>query len=188
MFFYLSCVLGSGFELFLLVLSLPPPTLSAGAGLDNQATLLWHRTRFPSFWAGFGVAPAYFVLPTPPPLSAGLWSVKPDHFNVAHDCRFFVFFLFVLPRGRGRCVFFCYPDRGTGLCDFLLSLFRWYTFASTPSLRLWRYFGFSLFRRQILAPRPLSGDGTSVFLDVFPVPYVYASFLSFIIWHSLSAS
>ena len=47
-----------------------------------------------------------------------------------------------------------------------------------PSLMLWHYFGFSCFRRHILAPPPLAGDMARVFVDVFYVPYGQASFLS----------
>ena len=42
----------------------------------------------------------------------------------------------------------------------------------SPSLRLWRYFGFSRFRRHILAPPPFAGDIAVDFVDIFPVPYV----------------
>ena len=35
------------------------------------------------------------------------------------------------------------------------------------SLRLWRYFGFSRFRRNILAPPPLAGNISVVFFDIF---------------------
>ena len=51
---------------FLRFSSCRPPPRSAGAGMGNKAALLWHRTRFLSFGAGFGVVPAFFVLPTPP--------------------------------------------------------------------------------------------------------------------------
>ena len=65
--FDVFCVLGSGCRVLLLVSSFPPPPpLSAAPSLVDQAALLWHRTRFLSFWVGFGVVPAYFVLPTPP--------------------------------------------------------------------------------------------------------------------------
>ena len=57
--------------MFFLVPSCPPPPLSAGAGLGDPTALLWHRTRFLSCWAVFGVVLAHFVLPTPPPLGAG---------------------------------------------------------------------------------------------------------------------
>ena len=38
---------------------------------------------------------------------------------------------------------------------------------------MWRYFGFPLFRRHILAPPPFSGDMAVILLDIFPVPYGY---------------
>ena len=66
--------------------------------------------------------------------------------------------------------------------------FPWYNFASHSSLRLLRYFGFSLFRRHILGPPPLSGAMAVVFLEISPVPYEYASFLSLFSWRFLSAS
>ena len=44
----------------------PPPRAQCRGWSGNQAALLWHRTRFLSFWAGFGVVLAFFVLPTPP--------------------------------------------------------------------------------------------------------------------------
>ena len=48
-----------------------------------------------------------------------------------------MFFLFrpadpVSPRDRGRSEYFDCSDCGTGLFDFLFSLFRWYDFASPP--------------------------------------------------------
>ena len=45
------CVLG--FRVFLLVSSCPPPPISAGAGLGNQAAILWHRTRLRSVFRVF---------------------------------------------------------------------------------------------------------------------------------------
>ena len=66
---------------------------------------------------------------------------------------------------------FSYSDCGTGLCDFLFSLFRLYNFASPLSLRLWRYFGCLLFRGYILDPPPLSGIMAGVLFHVFLVPY-----------------
>ena len=122
------------------------------------------------------MVPAFFVLPTPPRSvpgrGLGSWVIK----GGSGLSLFRVFSFLVLPippaRSRGRSGYFGYSDCGTGLCDFLFSLFRWYTFASPPSIRLWRYFGFLLFRPHILTPPPLSGDMAVVFLDVFPdVPY-----------------
>ena len=77
------------------------------------------------------------------------------------------------PPGAGGDLgtYFGCSNCGTGLCDFMFSLFRWNDFVSSPLLTLWRYFGFPLFRRHILAPPSLSGDMTVVFFDVFPVPY-----------------
>ena len=43
-----------------------PPALSTRAGLGSQTALLWHKTGPLGFWVGFGVATAFFVLPTPP--------------------------------------------------------------------------------------------------------------------------
>ena len=56
--FFLGWV-GDGFAYFVL----PTPPLSVGAGLDSQATHLWHRTRFQSRGRGLGGSrriPCYF--------------------------------------------------------------------------------------------------------------------------------
>ena len=118
------------------------PLLSAGDDLGNQAALLRHGTLFPSFWAGLGIVLAYFVLPTPPRLvpvcGLGNRATKMWHRTAGFSCSF----LFrpavpPAPRGRGRSRYFGYSSRSTGLCDSLFFLFRWYSFASLPSLRLW---------------------------------------------------
>ena len=74
----------------------PPPPLSAGAGLGDQAALLWHKARFLRFWAGFGVVPAFFVLPIPlrsvPAHGLGDRAIKLWHRSVGFSCSF----LFVL--------------------------------------------------------------------------------------------
>ena len=59
-------------------------------------------------------------------------------------------------------------------------------FVSPPSLRLWRYFGFLLFHRHILAPPQVIRRWFS--LTFFSDPYRWASFHSFFSWSSLSAS
>ena len=61
--------------MFLLVSSWRPPPLTAGTGLGRQTALMWHRTRFLSFWAGFWVVPTFYVFRPAytPPLSTGPW-------------------------------------------------------------------------------------------------------------------
>ena len=72
------------------------------------------------------------------------------------------------PRGRGRSGYFCHSDCGTGLCDFLFLLFGGIISPRPPSLRLWRYFGFSLFRRHVFATAsPFQVIWRVVFFDVF---------------------
>ena len=88
---------------------------------------------------------------------------------------FRVLLFFVLsipsPRGRGRSGYLGYSECGTGLCEFLFSLFRWYGFASSSSPMLCRYFYFLLSLRHILAPPLVSGDVMVVFIEVYLVPY-----------------
>ena len=57
---------------------------------------MWHRTRSLSFWAGFGVVPAFFALPAPPLSVPGRFLgnrvIKSRHKTVDFSCSF----LFVL--------------------------------------------------------------------------------------------
>ena len=50
-------------------------------------------------------------------------------------------------------------------------LFGGVTSPRPPSLRLWRYFGFTFPSTHSRPVPPLSGNVAAVFLDVFPVPY-----------------
>ena len=57
---------------------LPTPPLSAGAGLDNRTTHLWHRIRFWCFWwsefrwfMAYSVVLSFFALPIPAALEPG---------------------------------------------------------------------------------------------------------------------
>ena len=145
------CVLGSGFGVFLLIPSFRPPPLSAGAGLGNQPALLRHKTRFLRFWAEF-------------------WGVSClIELGLGWFLRFFVLPT-PPPRGRGCSGYYCHSDCGTGLCVCFLLLGG--IISPRPLLlRLWRYFGFSLFRRHVLTRPPLPGDMAAVFLDAFSVPY-----------------
>ena len=132
--------------------------------------------RFLSFRAGVGVVPAFFVLPTPPRSVPGRrlgnraikWWLR----TVCFSCSYFFRPADPPPLGAGSDLgIFATLTVAQDCVIFFLLFFGGTTSPRLPSLKLWRYFGLSLFRRQILAPRPLSGDGTSVFLDVFPVPY-----------------
>ena len=136
------------------------------------------RDTFYDFWAGFGVVPAYSVLSTlPARCRAVVRVIGPLNCGTDKTVVFSLSFLFrpadPPPPGAGGDLgtYFGCSNCGTGLCDFMFSLFRWNDFVSSPLLTLWRYFGFPLFRRHILAPPSLSGDMTVVFFDVFPVPY-----------------
>ena len=110
---------------------------------------------------------------------------------MAQDCQFPCSFVYrpadpPPPQGQGRSGYFGCSDCGAGLRDFLFSLCRWYNFTSPPSLRIWRYFAFPLFRRHTLAPHPLSGDVGVVFFDVFSCPsriglYYFPFFLAFLV-------
>ena len=95
--FHVVCVLGSAFGVFVAISSCRPSPAQRRAGQDNQATLLWHMTRFRSFWVGFEVVPAFFVLPTPPArYRAVVWVIGP--LNCGTGLSFFrVFSFFVLP-------------------------------------------------------------------------------------------
>ena len=73
----------------------PTASLNAGAGLGDQTALLWHRTRFLTCWAVFGV----------------VFLFRPAYTPVAGS--------------RGRSGYFGYSDCGTELCHFLFSLFWW---------------------------------------------------------------
>ena len=165
--------------MFLLTSSCHRPLLSDGAGLDNQAALRRHRTRFSEFWAGFGVVPAFFSSCRPPPAQcrAVVWVIRSLYCGTGLSI-FRVRFFFVLPFpppvwvGGGLGIF-CHSDCGTGLCGFCFLLFGGIISPRPPSLRSRRYFVFSLFRRHIHsrpAP-PLSGDMAVDFLGAFPVPY-----------------
>ena len=104
-------MLGSGFEAFLPVSSCPPQQLSAGAGLGGQAALLWHGTRFLSFWAEFGVVLAYFVLPAPRAQCRVVdWVIGPLNRGTGlSGFRVLLFFVQPIPpspRGRGRSEYF----------------------------------------------------------------------------------
>ena len=151
--FDVFCVLGSGCRVLLLVSSFPPPPpLSAAPSLVDQAALLWHRTRFLSFWVGFGVVPAYFVLPTPPRSVPGAVVEIMGPLICAHDIRIFGLFSSscrpLSPAGsRGRSSSFGCSDCGTGLCNSLCSLSRRSNFASPPLAKvmaLLRFFAFSV--------------------------------------------
>ena len=115
---------------------------------------MWHRTRFLSFWTGFWVVPAFFVLP-PPPFSAGAGLGNQTDLSW-HRTRFLSFWawfglvpaFFVLPTPP-RSV----PDRGLSnraiklwhrtvgfSCSFLFRP------ADPPPARSWGasgYFGYS---------------------------------------------
>ena len=141
-FLNVFCVLGSGCGVFLLVSSCPPPTLSAGSGLGNQATLLWRRTRFLSFWAGFGVVPAYFALPIPRVhCRAVVWVIGPLNCGTGLSVVRVIFFS-VLPippslGAGGDLGILTTPTVPQDCVTSWFSLFRRYNFASPPSLR-WR--------------------------------------------------
>ena len=53
---------------------------------------MWHRTRSLSFWAGFGVVPAFFALPAPPLSVPGRFLgnrvIKSRHKTVDFSCSF----------------------------------------------------------------------------------------------------
>ena len=161
-------------ELFL-VSSCPSTPLSAGAGLGNHAAPLWHRTRFQRFrvvWGGSWRISSCLH----PPLSAELWSASSGHSIVTQGYRFVVFFSFSScrpppARRRGRSGYFGYSDCGTGLCDFLFSLFRWFNFASPSFAKVVALLRFSAFPLTHSRPAPLADDTAVVFFDVFPEPY-----------------
>ena len=150
------------------------PPLSNEAGLGSQAALLWHRTCFLSFWAGFGVVPAYFVLSTPPAhCRSVVWAIGPLKCGAGLSVLRFRF-LFrhddPPPLGAGGNLGILATPTFLQDCDFLFCLFRWYNFALPPSPRLSRYFGFSLFHRRIIAPSPLFRRYDDGLLCIFPVP------------------
>ena len=142
--------------MFFLSSSRPRPPLSAGAGL-----VLQHRTRFRSSWAGFGVVLACFVLPTPPAQClAVVWAIGP--LNCGTGLSFFrVLFFLVLPvlspLGVGDDLgILATPAVAQDCVASCFIFFGGTILPRPPSLRLWRYFGFQRFRRQVLAPSPLS--------------------------------
>ena len=142
---------------------LPTGPLIAGAGLGNRPALLWHRTFLLGFWTGFGVVPAYFVLPTSPAqYRAVVWGNRVIQLwdrTVSFTCvRFFRPADPPPPGARGDLGILvtspvaqdCVPS-----C-FLFSNFVFLTFPSTHSRP---------------AP-PFSGDDMAVvFVDVFSAPY-----------------
>ena len=109
-------------------------------------------------WSGLGVVPAYFR-PVDPSARcrAMIWVIEPLNWGARLLCFSRSFLLHpaepLHPRGRGRSGIFCHSECGTGLCCCFFP-FRRYNFSSPPSLRLWRYFGFSFFRRHVFAPPP----------------------------------
>ena len=119
-------VFGLGLGWFLRFLSCRPPPLSTGAGLGNQAALLWPRTRFLRFWAGFGMVPGFFVLPTSPRSVPGRGLSNPAaklwHRTVGFSCPFLLrpadpppigaggdLGIFATPTVAQDCAAFCLP-------------------------------------------------------------------------------
>ena len=131
------------------------------------------------------MALTYVVLPTPPGQGrAVVWVIEPLICGTGQSffCIFFLFRPAVSPPiGAGGdlsilatptvaqdCVTSCFPFFFGDIIS-----------PCSPSLRLWRYFGFPRFRRHILAPLPLADDMTVVFVYVLPVTCGYASFSFF---------
>ena len=160
------CVLGPDFggsrSYFVLRTSL----LSAGAGLSNQATLLSR------VWGGSCVSRPAYIPRSVPGCGLGHRATQLWHRTAVFSCYYIFRPADPAPLGAGGNLSILATQ--TVVQDCVTScflLFRWHNFVSTPLLGLWRYFAFSLFRRHLHAPAPLSGDMVVVFLYVFPVPY-----------------
>ena len=139
--------------MFLHVLSCRPPVLSGGAGLGTLAALLWPRTCFLSFGPGLGWFLRFFVRPTPPAQCwAMVWVIGPLSCTELYVFR--VRFFSALPTpplGAGGILGnFATPTVALHYVIFLIV--GGINSPRLPSLRWWRYFGFSLFRRHVFAP------------------------------------
>ena len=139
----------------------------------SDLRILWDP--FLSFWVGFEVVLAFFALPTPPT-----------------QCRVVVYVIGPLICGTGQSFFVLFscsscrspplragghlgilaiPTVGQDCATSCVLFFGDLVSPRPPSLRWWRYFGFSRFRLHILAPHPLGDEVAVVFVDVLPVPY-----------------
>ena len=131
---------------YFLFASCSPPPLNAGTDLVNQAALLWHRTRFLIFWAGFDVVPAYFVLSTHPRSGPGCGlgnrATQLQHRTVGSSCCFLSHPVDPLLVGGGGDLGILATPTAVAQ-DCMTSCFLFFdgmTSPRPPSLRLWRYF------------------------------------------------
>ena len=159
----------SGFGVFLLVSSCPPSPLSTGSGLGNQAALLWHRTCFSEFLGRV----SYFVLPTPPRSVSGSGLGNGATQLLLRTVGFLCYCLYrpadPPPLGAGGDLgILATPSVAQDCATSCFCPFRW-------------YFGFSRFRRHILAPPPLQVIwrlfSLTFFLSLTDRPHFFSLFL-----------